>query len=492
VLSVSPTSLTFPSQQVGTTSAVQYVNLTNTGNATLTFGTSTVSGDFAFAGVGSCTSTLSVGGSCTFSIKFTPTASGTRTGTLTINSNASNSPQLVSLTGTGVSPSPTPTPTPTPSYAYSQSSYYAYSQSSYYAYSQSAYTSGKDYYVSPTGNDANSGSAASPWKTIQHAASVVTVGYTVHVAPGTYTEQVTISNSGTASSHIRFISDTKWAALMRGTSVCRGAFFVAGSYVDIIGFDISNGAYTCTEVVGIMLGTWDRALGNKIHDLPVECSSQGGAAVGTHANGYTDHDNEVSGNVIDNIQVASTCTDHSHAQGIYFAVPNGKAFNNVVSNVTANCVSSWHAATNLTVSGNTIMNCGGAGVSIGADGSAGNDANSIVSDNIVRNSPYGFAENGAVSGTRFINNLVFSDATNFKLLSGSQTGTVSGDPLNINYTGSAVTGDYHLQSTSPAKDAGTSTGAPTKDIEGGSRPINALYDIGAYEYGSTPPTWPWY
>ena len=35
------------------------------------------------------------------SVKFTPTASGTRTGTLTVTSNASNSPTTVALTGTG-------------------------------------------------------------------------------------------------------------------------------------------------------------------------------------------------------------------------------------------------------------------------------------------------------------------------------------------------------------------------------------------------------
>jgi len=339
------------------------------------------------------------------------------------------------------------------------------------------------YYVAATGSDSNSGTETSPWLTIQHAADVAVAGDTIHVLPGTYTEQVTISHSGTSGSRIVFTSDTKWAALMRGTNVCRGAFFVSGSYVDIVGFDISNGAYTCTEVVGIMLGTFDRAIGNKIHDLPAECSSQGAAAIGTHANGYTDHDNEASFNVIDNIKVASTCTDHNHAQGIYFAVPNGKAFNNIVSNVTANCFTSWHSATNLVISGNTIMNCGGAGVSIGADGTTGANANSFVTDNISRNSPYGFAENGTVSGTRFNNNVIYADTTNFKLINGTQSGTVTADPQNVNYTGNAITGDYHLQSTSPAIDAGTSLGAPTTDIDGVLR--NSTWDIGAYEFSAT-------
>ena len=41
--------------------------------------------------------------------------------------------------------------------------------------------------------------------------------------------------------------------------------------------------------------------------------------------------------------------------------------------------------------------------------------------------------------------------------------------------------DFHLQDGSPAIDAGTSTGAPSEDIESSPRPQGAGYDIGAYE-----------
>src|SRR5258708_1471474 len=99
-VSFSATSLTFGSQLVGTSSGAQFTTLTNTGSATLTF-SAAFSGDFAFAGLGTCGSSVAAGASCTISVKFTPTAAGTRTGTLTLTDNASNSPQTISLTGTG-------------------------------------------------------------------------------------------------------------------------------------------------------------------------------------------------------------------------------------------------------------------------------------------------------------------------------------------------------------------------------------------------------
>src|SRR5260221_6764697 len=99
-VSFSATSLTFASQAVGTSSGAQFTTLTNTGSATLTF-SAAFSGDFAFDRLRTCASFVAPGASCTISVKFTPTAAGTRTGTLTLTDNASNSPQTISLTGIG-------------------------------------------------------------------------------------------------------------------------------------------------------------------------------------------------------------------------------------------------------------------------------------------------------------------------------------------------------------------------------------------------------
>ncbi len=100
-VAASPSSLSFGSQTVNSTSGAQTVTVTNSGNAAATLSPVTISGDYAQTN--NCPSTLNAGASCTVSVTFTPTATGTRTGTLTITSNAPGSPATVSLSGTGVS-----------------------------------------------------------------------------------------------------------------------------------------------------------------------------------------------------------------------------------------------------------------------------------------------------------------------------------------------------------------------------------------------------
>jgi len=55
-----------------------------------------------------------------------------------------------------------------------------------------------------------------------------------------------------------------------------------------------------------------------------------------------------------------------------------------------------------------------------------------------------------------------------------------GDPQWVNPSA----GDYHLQSTSPAIEAGSYIDAPSVDFDGNLRPQGNAVDIGAYEYGS--------
>jgi hypothetical protein len=98
-VSLSPTTLTFAKQTVGTTSAAKTVTLTNTGNATLNITSISASGDFAQTN--NCGSSVVAGAGCVIQVTFTPTRQGGRTGTVTVTDNAANSPQLVSLSGTG-------------------------------------------------------------------------------------------------------------------------------------------------------------------------------------------------------------------------------------------------------------------------------------------------------------------------------------------------------------------------------------------------------
>src|SRR5205823_4856317 len=106
---LSPTSLTFSSQNVGTTSAPQAATLSNSGSAPLSISSIAITGADSgdFAQTNNCNSSLAAGAQCTINVTFRPTATGTRTGTLTVTDNASGSPQTASLSGTGVAPAAT-------------------------------------------------------------------------------------------------------------------------------------------------------------------------------------------------------------------------------------------------------------------------------------------------------------------------------------------------------------------------------------------------
>jgi hypothetical protein len=106
-VTLSPTSLTF-SSAVGVASAAQTVTITNSGTASLTFSSFTLSST-TFSETNTCGTGIAESGTCTISVTFTPTSTTTVTGTLTLTDNAGNSPQTVSLTGTGTSASLSPT-----------------------------------------------------------------------------------------------------------------------------------------------------------------------------------------------------------------------------------------------------------------------------------------------------------------------------------------------------------------------------------------------
>ncbi|GAB3625896.1 Serine/threonine-protein kinase PknD [Pandoraea terrae] len=101
---LSPSTLTFASQLVGTTSATQTVTLTNAGTAALSVGTITTTANFTHPSR-TCGTTLAAGGTCTVSVAFAPRATGNLTGTLTVGTNGT-----VALSGIGIAPSASITP----------------------------------------------------------------------------------------------------------------------------------------------------------------------------------------------------------------------------------------------------------------------------------------------------------------------------------------------------------------------------------------------
>jgi hypothetical protein len=117
-LAVSPTSLTFGPQVVGTTTPAQTVTLANNNSTAIAFTSVTVTGgspaaadtDFASPS-NTCGPSSAAGASCTISVVFTPSVAAVETANLVITDGDSSSPQTVTMSGTGTSTALTVTPT---------------------------------------------------------------------------------------------------------------------------------------------------------------------------------------------------------------------------------------------------------------------------------------------------------------------------------------------------------------------------------------------
>jgi Protein of unknown function (DUF1573) len=105
---LSPMTLTFATQAVGTTSAAQLVTLTNSGDLALTDIAVTETGGFTV--LNNCGPQLQGHASCAISVAFAPTATGMQSGNLTVSDEFRT--QTVALSGTAVAaPGISATPT---------------------------------------------------------------------------------------------------------------------------------------------------------------------------------------------------------------------------------------------------------------------------------------------------------------------------------------------------------------------------------------------
>lgn len=97
-VALSPTSLSFGNQTVGTKSSAKTLTLKNNQSSAITGLSFSATGDFAQSN--NCGTSLAANSSCTISVTFTPTTVGARSGTLTVRDSAGT--QSATLSGTGV------------------------------------------------------------------------------------------------------------------------------------------------------------------------------------------------------------------------------------------------------------------------------------------------------------------------------------------------------------------------------------------------------
>src|SRR3989441_1089055 len=348
-----------------------------------------------------------------------------------------------------------------------------------------------NYYVAPTGTDANPCTASAPCYTMQRVSQFLAPGDIAHFAAGNYSwssAQGTVSASGTATARITYISDVKWGAKITGTGPCEITRNL-GDYVDIVNFDMTGPCSTGLQ----QDANYGRVIGNRVHDLP---GWGGYAGILVDCCRYIFTGNQVLGNVVDNVGPFGQ-TNQIH--GIYVAGPNSIIENNIVTPAAAACIHLWHNSTHEISSNNVVANCGGSGIAVSADATITTADYVTVDNNIVvmnvASTAYGIYEWPAV-GTHnvFNNNIVYNCPGGcINLISGTQSGTMTltaaqFNALFVNYTGD-MTGDYHLQSGAVPIDAGTTacaaggtTCVPGTDFDGVLRPQGRASDIGAYEW----------
>jgi hypothetical protein len=322
-------------------------------------------------------------------------------------------------------------------------------------------------------------------------------GSTVHVAPGRYVGSVLLTANGEPGRHIRFVSDTRWGAKITATAAGPLAIVrVAGDYVDVEGFDVTGRGGDGTAGI-IVPGSHVRVIGNHVHNVVVACNGPnggGGIVAGGGSPDYRNHDIQVIGNLVHDVVGTPTrlCT---RVQGIYASVARVRIVNNVSYRNAANCITSWHAASQLTIANNTALDCPGAGITVSSGGHGatkrGNFQTTVV-NNIVYGNGKGIVETSdgehpVGPGNRYLNNLVFRSGGDNGLRPGDALargaivmGTINADPRLMRESA-----HYRLTAASPAIDAGTATVAPRSDFDGVHRPQGRRVDIGAFEWRPT-------
>jgi hypothetical protein len=198
---------------------------------------------------------------------------------------------MVNLTSVQAAPKPTATPIPTLGTALPPGTYY----------------------VSVSGNDANSGTLAAPWRHIQYAMDRVGAGSTVNVLTGVYNEYVTFKNSGSSGNYVVLQNYTGNSPVIDGTGLPIsgevGLVTIANKqYVKLVGFEIRNlkaGGVSSAFPQGVSIrgnGAFIEVRNNKVHDIENSCRRCGahGIAVYGRDPSASIHDLIIDGNEVYN------------------------------------------------------------------------------------------------------------------------------------------------------------------------------------------------
>lgn len=354
------------------------------------------------------------------------------------------------------------------------------------------------YVNATTGNDTNSGQADAPFATIQHGVSTVSSGGTVLVAPGTYNENVVISqpesllgaNAAVAGTGTRTAESVISTSNPTGDDV---TVDVASTGVTVAGFTITQTApVTCASCAAFGVQVEPGASGAHVGNNIISGMSTSGSNPGVQAgnpigvnvagNGSSAPSNVVvAQNLIEGI--ASTGTQHRSALGIEIggsSLTNPPSTNvsialNRITGVTSQSWGAYGVITNrpttgLQVVGNTFDTLAG-GIWTHAVGLEGPTTSPVITNNAFSGITAGTADQADVF-TDSTNNTTVSTAT----LSHNSFGAGTADGIITGSTGGlTATNNWWGCAGGP-----NAAGCADTAVGGGAGPITATPWIEAF------------
>jgi hypothetical protein len=382
------------------------------------------------------------------------------------------------------------------------------------------------YYVSPTGNDGNSGSRDAPFMSIQKAADIVNPGDTVIVTDGVYKDMnsdgiiVIVRRGGSSGNYVTFKAEHKWGAVLDGQNNKAGfGFSIADSvsYIKIQDFvikGVSGTAIIANPLTAQGTISFIEVYRNKIYDIARKTfpcdgyQNYGHCAI--YGSTYTHHwtiDSNISWNVgrLQGGLVGTSCPpydDWVHDHFVYIGFGTSPSVNSHDWTITNNIYYSGSSADlhnagffvaigpythNLSIINNTVIGHNYNSAQYGVIFMNGDIVNMTVQNNIFYDTQNAIIQNlyeSASAQNLVINNNLTTEANIFGYYGDVQTPyTGSGNilvsnPLFVDYASK----DFYLTSGSPAIDTGLAFPGRTVDADGNS--IVGAPDIGAYEYVS--------
>jgi hypothetical protein len=130
---------------------------------------------------------------------------------------------------------------------------------------QKVFATGNIYYVSTSGNDTNSGTLTSPFKTFVKGVSVLSQGDTLYILSGTYNEQLNVTKNGTLVSPITISNYNNQTVVIDLQNSSSNNVSLTGSYVIVNGFEIKNSNGYCVNLQGAH-NTLQNSIIHECHD----------------------------------------------------------------------------------------------------------------------------------------------------------------------------------------------------------------------------------